>query len=322
MFRPLKPRALGPGSVVTLVSPASSAEARAIARGMRELQRLGWIPRRALRKERPEGYFAAPVRGRAAELIAALRHARTEAVICVRGGYGSSELLEILAHARGLRRKLLIGFSDITALQVFLWQRLGWVTLYGPMAAAHFDRGAGKRHGYDAASLLNAVTITRGGWRIPLHGRAFVRGTATGRVLGGCVTLLQTTLGTPWEFDARGAILLLEDLSVRPYQLDRMLLHLRQAGKFKGVRGIILGEFPNAEPARAGITIADVCRRRLADLGVPIVFGAPIGHTSRPMLTIPLGVRARLEASGEGRLDILEPAVAPRDAIKRARKQT
>jgi muramoyltetrapeptide carboxypeptidase len=135
-------------------------------------------------------------------------------------------------------------------------------------------------------------------------------------VLGGCITLLETTLGTPWEFDARGAILVLEDRGVRPYQLDRMLLHLRQAGKFKGVRGIVLGEFPDAGSTRAGVTIFDVCRRRLGDLGVPIVFGAPIGHTPRPMLTIPLGVRARLDASGEGRLDILEPAVAPRESTK------
>ncbi|MGB6200619.1 MAG: LD-carboxypeptidase, partial [Candidatus Acidiferrales bacterium] len=170
--------------------------------------------------------------------------------------------------------------------------------------------------GYDAASFASAVSITRGGWEIPLRGRTMVRGTASGRVLGGCVTLLQTTLGTPWEFDARGAILLLEDRGVRPYQLDRMLLHLRQAGKFKGVRGIVLGEFPDAGSSRTGTTILEVCRRRLADLGVPIVFGAAIGHTPRPMLTIPLGVRARLTASGEGRLDILEPAVAPR-AIKR-----
>jgi muramoyltetrapeptide carboxypeptidase len=316
MTRPHKPLALSPGSVVTLVSPGFPSDARSVARGMAELRRLGWIPRRVALKERPDGYFAASARGRAAEFSAALRHARSDAVISVRGGYGSAEILETLAVARALRCKLLIGFSDITSVQVFLWQRLGWITLYGPMAAAGFDGGAGKRHGYDAASLASAVSVTRGGWQIPLRGRALVRGSATGRVLGGCITLLETTLGTPWEFDARGAILVLEDRGVRPYQLDRMLLHLRQAGKFKGVRGIVLGEFPDAGSTRAGVTIFDVCRRRLGDLGVPIVFGAPIGHTPRPMLTIPLGVRARLDASGEGRLDILEPAVAPRESTK------
>ena len=225
MTRPHKPLALSPGSVVTLVSPGFPSDARSVARGMAELRRLGWIPRRVALKERPDGYFAASARGRAAEFSAALRHARSDAVISVRGGYGSAEILETLAVARALRCKLLIGFSDITSVQVFLWQRLGWITLYGPMAAAGFDGGAGKRHGYDAASLASAVSVTRGGWQIPLRGRALVRGSATGRVLGGCITLLETTLGTPWEFDARGAILVLEDRGVRPYHLDRMLLH-------------------------------------------------------------------------------------------------
>jgi muramoyltetrapeptide carboxypeptidase len=313
MKRPLKPQALSPGSVVTLVSPGFPADAGSIARGMAELRRLGWRPRRVALKERPDGYFAASARGRANELISALRDAKTDAVICVRGGYGSAEILDSLARARRLRLKLLIGFSDITSLQVYLWQRLGWVTLYGPMAAGHLSGGAGKRHGYDAASFASAVSATRGGWEIPLRGRTLVRGSASGRLLGGCITLLETSIGTPWEFDARGAILLLEDRGVRPYQLDRMLLHLRQAGKFKGVRAIVLGEFPDAGSARAGIAIVDVCRRRLGDLGVPIVFGAPVGHTPRPMLTIPLGVRGRLDASGGGRLDILESAVAPRE---------
>jgi len=97
---------------------------------------------------------------------------------------------------------------------------------------------------------------------------------------------------------------------VKHYQLDRMLLHLMQAGKFKGVRGIILGEFPESEPSEGSVsTLADVCRRVLGPLRIPMVYGAPVGHTPRPMLTLPLGVRAKLYASGEGRLEILEPAV-------------
>jgi muramoyltetrapeptide carboxypeptidase len=103
---------------------------------------------------------------------------------------------------------------------------------------------------------------------------------------------------------------LLEDVSVKPYQLDRMLLHLKQAGKFKGVRGIVLGDFPECEaPEGSTVSVKDVCHRVLGPLRIPIVYGAPVGHTLRPMLTIPFGVRARLNAIGEGSLDILEPAV-------------
>src|SRR5208283_689689 len=115
---------------------------------------------------------------------------------------------------------------------------------------------------------------------------------------------------TPWELDTRGAVLLLEDRGLKPYQLDRMLMHLKQAGKFKGVRGIVLGEFPECEPPEGStVTVREICQRILGPLRIPIVFGAPVGHAARPMLTLPLGVNVRLHATGEGELEILEPAV-------------
>ncbi len=138
-------------------------------------------------------------------------------------------------------------------------------------------------------------------------------GVASGIILGGCLTLLQTTIGTAWELDTRGAILLLEDRGVKPYQVDRMLLHLAQAGKFAGVRGIVLGEFPDCEsPSGSGVTVRDVCRRILGALRIPVIFGAAVGHTPRAIVTVPLGVRARLHSIGEGQLEILEPVVSLR----------
>ena len=116
-------------------------------------------------------------------------------------------------------------------------------------------------------------------------------GDAQGRLLGGCLTLVETTIGTPWELETSGAILVLEDRGMKPWQVDRALTHLRQAGKFKDVRGIVLGDFPEcAAPVAGSPTVRDVCQRILAPLGVPVVFGAPFGHTDRPMLTFPLGV--------------------------------
>jgi muramoyltetrapeptide carboxypeptidase len=122
--------------------------------------------------------------------------------------------------------------------------------------------------------------------------------------------MLQTTIGTDFQVNAKGAILLLEDRGVKPYQVDRMLRHLVQAGIFGGVKGIVLGDFPDCDPPVAGSPIvAGICAEVLGPLRVPIVFGAPIGHTKRPMLTVPLGVKAKLQAKGEGTLEILEPAV-------------
>ncbi len=311
MPKTLKPRAIEFGSRIALVSPASSATATATSRGLRELKRLGFQAYWAAKAERPEGYFSGSVHGRSAELLTALLGTRNRGVFCIRGGYGSAYLVECLDKLRGARPKVLLGYSDVTCLQLALWRKFRWVGFYGPMVASGFAAGERRPGGYDPVSLGRALSTHEGGWSIPLRGRTLARGSASGTLLGGCLTLIQDSIGTDWELDTRGSILLLEDCAIRPYQLDRMLVHLLQAGKFDGVRGIVLGEFPESEPAIGSrLTVMDVCRRLLGPLGVPVVFGAPVGHARRAMLTIPLGVRARLVAKGPGRLDILEPAVS------------
>jgi muramoyltetrapeptide carboxypeptidase len=178
------------------------------------------------------------------------------------------------------------------------------------MVGAGLAAGAGCDKGYDQASFLKAVGWTDCGWQLALQAEILATGEAEGRLLGGCMTLLETTIGTPWELDTSGSILVLEDRGMKPWQVDRALMHLRQAGKFEGVRGIVLGDFPDCKPPIEGSpTVRDVCVRILKPLGVPIVYGAAIGHTRNPMLTIPLGVRAQVRATGRGLLEILEPAV-------------
>jgi muramoyltetrapeptide carboxypeptidase len=260
--------------------------------------------------QQPEGYFTASAEARRAEFVRLLQADSVDALIGLRGGYGSNYLLDDGLDSAVGAPKALIGFSDLTSLQIFLWQRYRWVTFYGPMVAAGLDAGAGAAGGYDEQSLRSSISETQAGWTISLHGEALSRGDAEGRVLGGAMTLIEATIGTPWELDTHGAILLLDDRGMKPYQVDRVLMHFKQAGKFEGVRGILLGDFPECEQPVAGSpTVRDVCSRILGPLGVPVVFGAPIGHTARPLLTIPLGVNARLHANGEGTLEILEAAV-------------
>ncbi len=289
--------------------------------GCEELTRLGYLPRYEAQTLASSGYFAGSTAERVAALISALTAPEPSVIFCARGGYGSNYLLDhteydVRPHTERvnvydfLLPRILLGYSDISSLQIFYWQTSGWVTFYGPMVAAGFDAGAGAPGGYDRASLLRALTETETGWSLDLRGESMLGGEAEGVVLGGCLTLVETSIGTFWELDPKGAILLLEDRGMKPYQVDRALMHLKQAGKLEGVRGIILGEFPESEPPVAGgPTVREVCRRILGELGVPVVWGAPIGHTPRPMLTVPLGVRARLRAVGSGQLDILEPAV-------------
>ena len=309
-----KPKALRKGSRIAVISPSSPAQDAECATGITELQRIGYQVK-AAQKQTPDSYFAAPSEQRLAQLLAALASNDVDALIAMRGGYGANYLLTSTLCSQLSEPKCLIGFSDLTSLQTYLWQCGGWVTNYGPMVAAGFNRGPNAPGGYDPESFSQAVSNTKSGWKITLKGESLAKGSAQGRVVGGCLTLLQTTLATPWELDTTDSILLLEDRGMKAYQVDRALMHLRQAGKFDAVKGIILGDFPDT-PAAATVgaakavpTIREVSQRVFSPLGIPVVYGSPIGHTERPMLTIPLGVHAKLNASGEGLLEILEPAV-------------
>ena len=309
MPQPLKPHALHSGDAVRILSLASPAIADRVTAGCEELKRLGYVPK--LNRENVlacDSFFAGTAKERLASLLEALAEPETRAIFCTRGGYGSNYLLENFSSAPKAP-KLFVGFSDLTSLQIFLWQKFGWVTLYGPMVAAGLDSGAGSPHGYDRESLVRALTETKQGWSLSLQGESICAGDASGIVLGGCLTLVETTLGTPWELATGGAILVLEDRGMKPHQVDRSLMHLKQAGKFRGVAGIVLGEFPECDPVAGGESIKAIASRILAPLGIPVVWGAPVGHTPRAMLTIPLGVRARLLARGAVCLEILEPAV-------------
>lgn len=311
MPQPLKPTALSRGDQIAVLSLASPVEEDRLQKGCDELAALGYSPRVDRRRVLArDGFFAGSQADRVAALRDSLDERETRAIFCARGGYGSNYLLGCLSKTP-MGPKIVLGASDITSLQIFLWQTAHWVTFYGPMVATNFDRGAGAAHGYDRASLLSALTETRRGWSLDLRCESLVPGDGEGPLLGGCLTLVEATLGTPWELDTSGAILVLEDRGMKPYQVDRALMHLKQAGKLRCLAGIILGDFPECEAPAGSETIRDVACRILAPLAVPIAWGAPVGHTLRAMLTLPLGVQARLSTSQAGTLTILEPACVP-----------
>jgi len=315
MPRPLKPPALRQGDAIRVLSLASPVQEDHLRAGCEEITRLGFVPK----ADCPtllahESFFAGGTNVRLGALQQALDDPAVRGIFCSRGGYGSNYLLDGLSDVPAAP-KIILGSSDITSLQIFLWQKFGWVTFYGPMVATNFDKMAGAPHGYDRFSLLSALAESNDGWKLDLQGKALVAGSGEGILLGGCLTLIETTLGTPWEIDTRGTILLLEDRGMKPYQVDRALMHLKQAGKFEGVAGIVLGEFPDCDPPAGGEFVRDVAQRILAPLKIPVVWGAPVGHTSRAALTLPLGVRARLTATAAAgkptQLEILEPACSP-----------
>jgi muramoyltetrapeptide carboxypeptidase len=309
MSQALKPVALRAGDAVRVVSLSSPVHEYRVRKGAAELERLGYRvqldPAQVLAKD---GFFAGSVADRGAALKSALHESNTRAVICSRGGYGVNYLLDSL-HIALESPKLFIGYSDLTSLQIFLWQRFRWVTLYGPMVAAGLDAGANAAQGYEPESFRHATTAAKHGWSIKLDGAdSIVGGAAEGTLLGGCLTLIYTSIGTPWELETEGSLLVLEDRGMKPWQVDRALTHLQQAGKFRGVKGIVLGDFPECEGPAGTENVRDVAARILAPLKIPVVYGAAIGHTARALLTIPLGVRAKLDAGSAPWLEILEPA--------------
>jgi muramoyltetrapeptide carboxypeptidase len=247
-------------------------------------------------------YLAGSDARRLAELHAALADPGIRAVFCVRGGYGATRLLPQLAPgAPEGAPKPLVGFSDITALHLWL-QAHGRISIHGPVLAQLPRLPAAT-----CARLFELLESVRPA--PPLTGSAtYVEGVAEGPLLGGNLSVFTRLLGTPYMPPLDGAILLLEDQGERPYRLDRMWTHLGLAGVFARVRGIALGSFTACEEPGANYTSAEVLRELALNTGLPCAAGFPIGHgvVNEP---VPLGVRVRLDAAA-ARLTFLEPAVS------------
>jgi muramoyltetrapeptide carboxypeptidase len=307
--RVIKPLALRDGDVVAIVAPASNIKADYLARGVAEIERLGFRVKYdpgILDKAR---YTAGADERRASELTRAFADPEVKAVWVARGGYGAMRLFELLDEEELRRRpKIFIGYSDVTALHLYFYRRFGWVTFHGPMAAK--DLAGGPEH-YDRETLIKALTIAAPLGEIKSdRTEALHRGAkVSGRLLGGCLSLISAMMGTPDEIDTRGSILFLEDTATRPYAIDRMLQQLKLAGKFDEVRGIVFGEMTDCvQHADQGYRIQDVLAERTADLNIPVMFGLPSGHSPVGNLTLPLGVMATLDVD-RGLLSVDEAAV-------------
>ncbi len=247
-----------------------------------------------------DGYLAGDDARRAAELMQLVNDPDIAGIICARGGYGCDRILPMLdAGAFRQAAKPLVGYSDITAL--LLWQRrcAGLMGFHGPM----LDHGAD----LDRAALDHLIQQLTGEGALPstLRGRALVGGQATGRIIGGSLTLLAASIGSPWELDTRGAILLIEDLGERPYRIDRMLQQLRAAGKFERLAAVGVGNFESCMDERYPQPDVDtVIENALRPLGVPIVSGLPFGHV-KVNYAWPMGGRATIDGTS-GELQLLE----------------
>lgn len=312
----IKPLALRSGDKVGIVAPASNIKREALEAGCAGLRQAGYEPFYFDSILDRDLYFAGSIERRTRELEDMFVRDDIRAIVCARGGYGSNYLLPASdAKALDLKKiaanpKIFVGHSDLTALQTTFLDHTNLVTFHGPMVGKDFA----SNDGVDWPSWQNAVSGAIG-WEISEGSGAkpLVAGEAEGILYGGCLSILVAALGTPYDINTAGTILFLEDIAAKPYQIDRMLMQLKLAGKLKNVQGIIFGEMLDCrQTPNQDYTLEEVVLRVVGDLGIPVAFGLRSGHVSRANITLPFGVKARLEVdssdNNDVKLKILESA--------------
>jgi muramoyltetrapeptide carboxypeptidase len=308
------PPALGAGSTLGVVSTASYVESSRLEAGCRALGQLNdWRVRPSPLALLRQGSFAGPHDSRAAELKEFWEREDVDAIVCARGGYGSNYLLPQLDFEALLRKpKPFVGYSDNTSLLLAL-QRAGLVVFHGPMVASDFATGRAAQESFLAALCGEPQDIRCAPGSAV---RSLVAGEAQAAITGGCLSVVVASLGTPWEIETENRILFLEDVNEKLYRLDRMLMQLLLAGKFRNVRGIIFGPMLGcsapSDDASEGETLPEMLTRLLGGLGIPVVLGLPSGHVESGNLTLPFGVPAVLRSGDdEVRLEVAPATVKP-----------
>jgi muramoyltetrapeptide carboxypeptidase len=304
----VQPSRLKAGDTIAIIAPASPIDnADVLRQGAAALESMGFRVRFDERILQSSRYLAGVDTARAEELMRSFEDPSVNAVIALRGGYGCARLIPLLEERR-LRPypKIFMGFSDLTTLHLHFRKRFGWITFHGPMAAS---------------STLNAITpaqrhhllslLTDPGYRPVLKFpqlKSWTSGKAEGILTGGCLSIIEASIGTPYEIVTAGKILFLEDHGEPPYRLDRMITHLQLAGKFRSLAGILLGSFRDCNPSQGDYSADDILRDLLTPLGIPIVANFPAGHITDNW-AIPFGVKVRIDAETPS-LTLLSPAVS------------
>ena len=305
----IKPPALRPGDKVGIVAPASNIKRDLLERGCAALRQMGYDPVYSGSILERDLYFAGSVERRARELQDMFERDDVRAIICARGGYGSNYLLNALDLKKiAAHPKIFVGYSDLTSLLTCFADGGNFITFHGPMVTKDFAANGG----VDVASWTSALGGCAG-WEIGSESgaRPMIEGEAEGTLYGGCLSILVASLGTPYEIRTGGTILYLEDVAAKPFQIDRMLMQLKLAGKLNDVRGIVFGEMLDCRQSPdQDYTLEEVVMRVVQDLKIPVAFGLRSGHVTRANVTLPIGVQAGLEVASEVKLRFLESATS------------
>lgn len=303
----IKPRSIKFGDTIGIIAPASQASEAKRDETVKQLTELGFKVKLGKSCFEKKGYLAGDDALRAEDLNSMFKDEDVDAIMCLRGGYGTTRILNLIDF-KLIRKnpKIFIGYSDITAIHIALNRISKLVTFHGPMGSSDLTDD------FSRERLLNAIMNPRpiGALKNPgCEGiSALNGGRVEGPIIGGNLALIAATIGTPYEIDTKDRILFLEDIDEEPYSIDRMLTQLALAGKLEDAEGIILGDFKNCDPKDDNsLSLMEVFEDRLKDLDKPIVHNLKAGHCI-PKITIPLGVKAVLDAD-KCSIEIVEEAV-------------
>jgi muramoyltetrapeptide carboxypeptidase len=312
------PAALHAGSTVAITAPAGPVSLKEIRDGVAVLKKYGCkveIGKSVQSSERLP-YLSAPDNVRASEFMEFIERKDIDAILCARGGYGVMRFLPMLDFEKIRQNpKIIVGYSDITALLIAITRHSRLVTFHGPVASSTFNEFT---LNYFSKTLFAPEGITAPFKNIEYSGKNLLtinEGVARGRLTGGNLAMVVSTLGTPYEINTKDKILFLEEIEEEPYKIDRMLTQLWLAGKLQEASGIALGIFTNCDEPRSRRSRApqtsalrNVLESRLKPLKIPAVYGLPFGHVKDKM-TLPLGVTAELDATNKT-FTVIEPSVA------------
>ncbi|MFN3322684.1 MAG: LD-carboxypeptidase [Bryobacteraceae bacterium] len=317
----IRPKVLKPGDTVGLITPATYvSDPDRMLLVERTMQHFGLNMKLGSNVSKRAGYLGGAVEERLADLHEMFRDPSVKGIFAIRGGFGSAQLLDRIDYDLIRRNpKLFVGYSDITAMHLAIHRLTGLVTFHGPVTLSRFTpftQDHFRRALFRTEPLGRLTNPPEANPLRPQHLLRTVRpGKARGPLVGGNLTLISTTMGTPYEIDTRGKILFLEDVGEQPYSIDRMLTQLRLAGKFDQAAGVVFGECQDCGPREfrpsfeSTFSLGEVVDNILGGLKIPVLSGLTIGHTA-DQLTLPLGVMAALDADN-GTLTVEEPALTP-----------
>jgi len=313
----IKPPKLKKGDKLALITPGSYISIEEKEKSIENLEELGFEVEYSDRLMLKKGYFSASDKERAEDINEMFEREEIKGIVCARGGYGCVRTLPHINYNHIKENpKVLIGYSDVTALLYGIYKKTGLITFHGPVGISSYNDFSKK---YFKHVLINPVeefelTNSFPGNNENIYGLTTISsGTASGELVGGNLSIVVSLIGTDYDIDTKGKIVFLEEYIEEPYRVDRMLTQMVQAGKFDEAAGVVLGVFRKCESKKENpsfsnsFTLMEVLKDRLSDLEIPVVYGMSFGHV-KDKFTIPLGIKAELYAD-DYKLKLLEAAV-------------